>query len=119
MDLIIGGAYQGKETYAREHYALEDGDVFACDEDGEPDYSKRCICHLERYVLSCIRKGTEPVCPFREDAVVLCTDISCGVVPTDEEIRAWREAVGRLVCSLAGRAEHVTRLFCGIPQVLK
>ena len=119
MDLIIGGAYQGKEAYARARYGLEDEDIFVCGEDGELDGSKRCFCHLERYVLSCVRRGMEPVCPFREDAVILCTDISCGVVPTDGELRAWREAVGRLLCGLADRAEHVTRLFCGIPQVLK
>lgn len=119
MDLIIGGAYQGKEAYARAHYGLQDEDVFICSESGELDASKRCICHLEQYVLFCIREGIEPAGAFREDAVILCNDISCGVVSMDVEIRAWREAVGRLLCTLANRAEHVTRLFCGIPQVLK
>lgn len=119
MDLIIGGAYQGKEVYARAHYGLTDADIFVCGEDGALDSSRRCVCALERYVLFCVRRGEEPSCRFREDAIILCADLSCGVVPTDQEMRAWREAVGRLLCSLADRAEHVTRLFCGIPQSLK
>ena len=83
MDLIIGGAYQGKEAYARAHYGLQDEDVFICSESGELDASKRCICHLEQYVLFCIREGIEPAGAFREDAVILCNDISCGVVSMD------------------------------------
>ena len=35
MDLIIGGAYQGKLTYAREKYGLKDKDIYTCTEDGE------------------------------------------------------------------------------------
>ena len=31
----------------------------------------------------------------------------------------WREAVGRLCCALAGRAETVERIFCGIPMTLR
>ena len=33
--------------------------------------------------------------------------------------RARREAVGRLCCRLAERAERVERIFCGLPMVLK
>ena len=57
--------------------------------------------------------------PLRADAVVICTDVSCGVVPMDRVQRLWREEVGRTVCALARRADSVPRVFCGLPLRLK
>ena len=37
----------------------------------------------------------------------------------EAELRVWREAVGTLLGQLSRQAESVTRLFYGIPQVLK
>ena len=53
------------------------------------------------------------------DSVILCREIFSGVVPVDVTVRAWREETGRVMTWLAGRAERVTRMFCGIPQQLK
>ena len=67
--------------------------------------------------------GKEPADELRtldlSDKILLCEDISCGVVPIDPEQRAWREAVGRMNAMLAARAERVTRIFCGLPMELK
>lgn len=119
MDLIIGGAYQGKMDYARRQYGLSDEDIFTCTENREIDISKRCICHLEEYVLACVRAGMKPQSAFRPDAVLICRDISCGVVPMDPVLRAWREETGRMLNALTPQAEHVIRIFCGLPQILK
>ena len=54
-----------------------------------------------------------------KDSVLICDDISCGVVPLDAETRAWREACGRMLSALSMEAETVTRIFCGLPQRLK
>ena len=46
MDLIIGGAYQGKLTLAAREYGLTPGDI--CDlAAGEPALGARCYTHLE------------------------------------------------------------------------
>ena len=119
MELIIGGAYQGKLTYARQRYGLGDGDIYTCTAEEAPDTSKRCIRHLEEYVLGCVRRGEMPELRFREDAVLICRDISAGVVPIESELRAWREATGRFLNALAAQADEVTRLFCGLTQKLK
>ena len=119
MVLIIGGAYQGKLTYAREKYGLKDTDIFTCGEDGELDASKRCIRRLEEYVWGCLKTGAEPTLDFRKDAVLISRDISAGIVPIDPEQRAWREAVGRYLSALAAKADTVTRIFCGLSQQLK
>ena len=53
------------------------------------------------------------------DAVVVCNEIGLGIVPLDPFERRWREETGRALCILAEGAERVTRVYCGIPQVIK
>ena len=83
------------------------------------------IDHLERMVYAFIDAGRDPVAYIKEHPeiwegrIVIIEDISQGVVPIDTKERAWREANGRVMAYLAGKAETVTRIFCGIPQVLK
>lgn len=48
------------------------------------------------------------------DRVLICRDVSRGVVPADPLIRKYREENGRLMAYLAGEAEQVIRVFCGI-----
>jgi len=124
MDLIIGGAYQGKLDWAKAQYHLSDDDVFSC-ADGDVDFSRRCINKLEEYTLSCVRRGVDPVAYFEEhapeweDSVLICQDISCGVVPMTAELRLWRNETGRLCQYLARHARRVSRIFCGLEQRLK
>ena len=104
MDLIIGGAYQGKLDYARERFHLEAEDL-AFYENGY-DTTRRCLCYLEQAVYDAVAAGRPfELPPLRADAVVICTDVSCGVVPMDRVQRLWREEVGRTVCALARRAD--------------
>lgn len=124
MDLIIGGAYQGKLDWAREAYCLTEKDVFTCTDDSV-DFSRRCIDRLEKFTLACVKQGTDPVTYFEEhgpewaDSVLICQDISCGVVPMSAELRSWRNETGRLCQYLARRARRVSRIFCGLEQRLK
>ena len=126
MILIIGGSHQGRLDYARSRFGLVEADIFVCTEATEaPDLSKRCVAQLDRFALNRVRAGADPVDFFaaRRDAlgdrVLIATDIACGVVPVDPVMRAWREANGRLNHWLAGQADEVWRLFCGLPQRLK
>ena len=54
MDLIIGGAYQGKTEFAKEKYGLSDKDICVCQKDGYIDFNKKCISHIERYSFWCV-----------------------------------------------------------------
>lgn len=125
MVFIFGGCHQGKLAFAKARFALTDAQIQVCDEYTEAiDPSRRCAAYVERWALNRVRAGVEPAEAFpwdamKDDAVVIATDVSCGVVPIDAELRAWREACGRLNARLAGRADEVWRLFCGIPQRLK
>lgn len=125
MDLVIGGAFQGKTQWAMERFGMTEADLFICQPEGTPDFSRRCVAHIENYALACLRRGEDPreALLARRDqwknTVFLCDDIFCGVVPVPAEERAWRESCGRMVSALAERAGTVTRIFCGLPQRLK
>ena len=118
MELIIGGAYQGKLRYAMDNFGVNEDDVFECSAELDIDNGKRCLHHFEQYILYCMREGKTWEMPG-QDAVVIADDIFCGVVPMDEETRAWREESGRALTAIARQATGVTRVFCGLPWKLK
>ena len=119
MHLIIGGAFQGKRAYAAARFGLAPEDILECTSHNEPHGSRRCLAHFERYLRFCADRGMTPNTDFSEDTVILCEDIFCGIVSTDPRERAWRELAGRTVTAMAAKATSVTRLFCGIPIMLK
>ncbi len=128
MVLIIGGAYQGKLDYAKEEYGLTDSDVFTCEEGSTAvGFDEKIVCHFERYVLALIKAGQVPEravgmqlrAERYKGRIIICDDISQGLVPMDKTERAWREGVGRTMVKVAKQADKVVRVFCGIPVVLK
>ena len=126
MILIFGGAYQGKLAYAMKRFGLTDDDVFDCEVEsvGVPG-GKALIYGVEKWILALVRAGGDIDDALRrfleecQDAIVICNDISCGVVPEDPALRKWREATGRALASFARASGEVVRLFCGIPTTLK
>ena len=122
MELIIGGAYQGKRAFAVNTLGIPEADIFTCS-GTEIDFSKKCIDKLEEFVLACIRAGEDPLEKLKgqnlEDKVIICMDMFCGVVPIDATMRLWRHTTG-LVCQfLARNADSVHRIYCGLEQRLK
>ena len=51
--------------------------------------------------------------------MVITREVNGGIVPMDGQERAWRERHGVLVQRLAREACHVTRVLCGLTEVLK
>lgn len=128
MVLIIGGAYQGKLDYAKEEYGLTDSDVFTCEEGSTAvGFDEKIVDHFERYILTLIKAGQVPEKAVGmqlranryKGRIIICDDISQGLVPMDATERAWREGVGRTMVRVAQQADKVIRVFCGIPVVLK
>ena len=91
----------------------------------EPNLSADAITGLEAFVLACTRSGIEAADWFRErrdqwqDKILIIQDQSQGIVPVDAEQRAAREMNGRLMIYLAGEADEVYRVFCGIGRRIK
>ena len=128
MILIIGGAYQGKLDYAKEEYGLTDSDVFTCEEGSTAvGFDEKIVDHFERYVLALIKAGQVPEKAVGmqlranryKGRIIICDDISQGIVPMDATERAWREGVGRTMVKIAQQADKVVRVFCGIPEIVK
>lgn len=118
MKLILGGAYQGKATWAAENWNISEFGDF-------PAEGRQGQCHLERFSRACTEEGKDPVAeaealrPLWENCVLISREIGCGVVPMDPMERQWREDHGRLLRYFAREAEAVVRVFCGLPEVLK
>lgn len=120
MDLVIGGAYQGKLTCVKKKYGFKKGEVFDL-ANGFPDREYKCYTHLEALT----RDETDPhelirlLMPYIKNSVVISREIGCGIVPMDPDERVMRERHGIALSLLAKEAEHVTRVFCGIEERLK
>ena len=101
--LIVGGASQGKTAFAKS-IALE----------------QNIVDDLHELVRNAMKNGMDvPKAEAFEDMTVVCNELGCGIVPMDAFEREWREAVGRLCCDIAKRADKVYRVCCGIPQCIK
>ena len=124
MILIIGGAYQGKLDYAKAAFSLAPEDIFACT-GTEIDFSKSCVNALEEFCYACIQHNIDPIEYVKahredwQDSILICNDLSSGVVPIDPVQRQWRHTTGQLCQYLAGQARQVSRIFCGLEQRLK
>lgn len=116
MTLVVGGAGQGKLAYVCAHGGFTPGQAART-----PAEARRApiLYGLEAWMKAHPDETLEDLLASNPGVIVICNEVGCGVVPIDRDERAWREAVGRLCCTLAERADCVLRLFCGIPMTLK
>lgn len=174
MILIFGGAWQGKTAFARQHWQLNQQEIYYCTrKDGAfgpqtpssclPQKGEvRCISGLHEALLGRVRSTLKAAgvpgvpepeqqdnaafctlpagedgldlsaaasaeclawlqeqLPGWENMILICDDISAGVVPLGADVRCWREAVGRCLAMLAARSDEVYRVFCGLETKLK
>lgn len=131
MKLIIGGYAQGKLNYVLLKYDLKNcmvsegvPDEIQMEQALEPGV-KVVINHFHQWVKERIRQGG---CPEKEiavfvekcpDCIVISDEVGNGIVPIDAFEREYRERTGRILVELAGYAEEVVRVICGIGQKIK
>lgn len=106
MIFVTGPLYSGKQEYIQKVLAMDD-ETFA-----------RCAVR-DVQDLALTGPANELADSLARKRVVIATETGGGVVPTDPQERAKREAAGRLACCLAERADTVIRICCGLPQFLK
>ncbi|HIU77737.1 MAG TPA: bifunctional adenosylcobinamide kinase/adenosylcobinamide-phosphate guanylyltransferase [Candidatus Pelethocola excrementipullorum] len=124
MILVIGGAFQGKSAYAKEHFdgvgSWIDGEICGFEE----IFSCGGIVHFHQFVRRFLKEDELDRLPERlvrsNPQIVIVTDeLGYGVVPVVAGDRAWREKTGRLCTRLASNAGEVHRVVCGIGMVIK
>ena len=126
MILIYAGAYQGKLDFARKSFGIKDDDICYCNSDMESiDFGKKVIYGLEKFIYGYEKRGQSAdeyiraQLPLMNDKIIICEDISRGLVPMDKLERAWRETNGRVVNAVAAEADEVYTVFCGIESRIK
>jgi len=124
--LIYAGAYQGKLDFARKSFGIKEEDICYCNSDMESiDFGKKVIYGLEKFIYGYEKRGQSAdeyiraQLPLMNDKIIICEDISRGLVPMDKLERAWRETNGRVVNAVAAEADEVYTVFCGIESRIK
>ncbi len=120
--LIVGGVYQGKRAFAQKEFGLLPEDIA----DGaevclDKPLQKRAVCNVQHLVRRALAEdiSADALLDLLDGHIVLCDEVGCGVVPAEREPDIWREAVGRLCCDLAARADTVYWVRAGIAQKIK
>lgn len=128
MILVFGGAYNGKLSFVKEKFNISDKDIFTINDDLKDlsiDFSKKVINNFHKFTyklsleeidaIDYIVKNQE----LFKDKIIVCDDISQGIVPLKKEDRFWRENTGKCLQYLSKNSRKVYRIFCGIPMVVK
>ena len=124
MEMIIGGAFQGKEKLARQIYP---GISWIYGKDASFEDLIKCqgIIGFQDYIRHLVEQGEDLTSLASElirenpDIVLVSDEVGYGVVPVDRTDRLYREAVGRVCTQLAAFSTRVTRVVCGIGSVIK
>ena len=124
MELIIGGAFQGKETYARAQHPeihWKNGKELKKEE----LLKAQGVLDFQEYLRNALKEGenvqalADEIYEKNPDLVLVTQEVGYGVVPVDAFDRQYREAVGRVCTKLASYSDKVTRVVCGIGTVIK
>lgn len=132
MKLVIGGHSQGKlnftlREYGADHALVSDGEIPGEKQLQEIRRQDKTVIinHFHLWVKErIIKKGNpeEEIRSFLEqdaDIIIISDEIGNGIVPADVFEREYRERTGRILVSLADRADEVVRVICGIGQRIK
>lgn len=124
MELIIGGAFQGKTDYAKKEYPNINWKEAGVMSEGELLQAEG-ILNFQEYIKKEIKEGRTPgnigerLLTENPKAVIVSEEVGYGLVPTDAFEREYRETVGRICTKLASGSRKVTRVICGIGTVIK
>lgn len=126
MELIIGGAYQGKKEIARKLFGLQRADI-ADGAISEPEtlFQAKAVSDFHMLIRRIMEKNESPELFFEElkeknpDIILISNEIGYGIVPMEQFEREWREKTGRICCLAAGEANHVIRVVAGNPVYIK
>lgn len=126
MKMVIGGACQGKKSYAQRLYpGISWCDGAVCTE--EELLSCQGVYGFEKWIARWLlehrekepKELAEKIIAGNPELIVVTAEIGYGLVPVDAFDRFYREAAGRICTELAGYADRVDRVMCGIGTRIK
>lgn len=124
MEMMIGGAFQGKSSLAEKTYPqilwVRGGDISE-----EELFEAEGVLEFHEFIKKELKEGRETnslakrLIQKNPKVILVSDEVGYGVVPIDAFDRAYREAVGRVCTELASFSKKVTRVVCGIGTVIK
>lgn len=126
MRIYIGGAYNGKRVFVRNLLVAEGSIDVQWIEGTRPPIGTMpiVIAGIERWLEETVLSEDEALahvlqaCANRE-VYFIVTEIGRGIVPIEATRRNLRDVCGRLYQRLFREATEVTRIWYGIPQLIK
>lgn len=124
MHFIFGGRGMGMLCYAQD--LAHNPTIYDWEQDGAEDWvGAGILINVHQQVKRLVAHGEDPLAYFNRILpslyykIVIGDEVGSGIVPMDPFERSWRDEVGRVYQFLASSALDVTRLWAGIPQILK
>lgn len=124
MEMMIGGAFQGKADLAKKTYpgirwvrGEEISEKELMEAQGVLGFHQFIKKQLEQERE--VKDLAAALIRNNPDIILVSDEVGYGVVPVDAFDRAYREAVGRVCTELASYSKKVTRVVCGIGTVIK
>ncbi|MGY0691994.1 bifunctional adenosylcobinamide kinase/adenosylcobinamide-phosphate guanylyltransferase [Virgibacillus sp. FSP13] len=145
MHMVTGGAYNGKSAWVREFYQLNTTSnwhwISAYDETSPEDLAMLAqnlvvVNGIEQWVFEWLK--TRSINDIREfgrsiisdwtnweDAkagrklVIIGSDISKGIVPMEQQMRAWRDVTGWFYQDLVEKCDRLDLIWYGVQKQLK
>ena len=124
MEMIVGGAWQGKTDYARRQHPevsfLEGAEVRT-----ELLWQAEGILNFQDYIRKALQAGKDLsdlpriLLEKNPDLILTVQEVGSGLVPMDPFERRYRESVGRICTALAAGSSKVVRIVAGLPVLLK
>ena len=126
MELMIGGAYQGKTELAKKIFGLREEEILdgsSCEPD---DVLQAKAVNCFHMLIRRMMEQKQDVDAFFEalknanpKLILISDEIGYGIVPMDRFERDWREKTGRICCLAAGESAHVIRELAGNAVYIK
>ena len=142
MILVVGGKFQGKLDFVKENFDIDADNIFDCEKNylfnltyksssdcknsfdykNSSSHKYSVVDNFESYILKKTEEGLKKLdllvdfmsINFQDDTIIICDDISNGLVPIDTLERAYRENLGHLLCHIAKEASEVYSVLYGI-----
>lgn len=102
MILVFGSAYPGKTAFVEKTLKFGKDEIFQCSEKKECATITLSSTHCIYMSLDPVERGENPIeyiqqnLPMFRDKIIICDDISCGIVPLGKDLRLYRDQVVKL-----------------------
>lgn len=124
MEMMIGGAFQGKSACAEKRWPYVHW-LHGAEISEDELLQAEGVLEFHEYIRREMNEGrdvsglAEKLMEVNPEIILVSDEVGYGVVPVDAFDRAYREAVGRVCTKLAAFSRTVVRVVCGIETVIK